>query len=124
MTKQHHIKVLSHNVNRNRVPIIDEIGSYCTACDEQYMSRSEYRRHLHGMHGIALPRLNRKRLQTNRDIIPDVNDKNNHCASCNRTHSSKTVYMRHLVKTHGMKKIAIKQEDVDEKINIRSAQTS
>ncbi|GAA5804758.1 hypothetical protein HPULCUR_010265 [Helicostylum pulchrum] len=71
----------STRVNRNGLPVIDEINNHCTACDRTYANRITYKSHLYGIHGITLPRLKRTALKINRDIIPDMNDKKNHCAS-------------------------------------------
>ncbi|GAA5814890.1 hypothetical protein MFLAVUS_008393 [Mucor flavus] len=125
----HHIKFgltksLSSRVNRNEIPVIDEINDFCTACDKEYACKASYRKHLFSIHGIALPRTGRNASHINHDIIPDMNDKRNHCASCNRTYSNKFTYKRHLASIHDMKKIGIKQEDANEKLNIRSVQTN
>ncbi|KAI9257769.1 hypothetical protein EDC94DRAFT_649851 [Helicostylum pulchrum] len=117
LTKYHRIKALLR-VNINEIPVIDKIGNHCTACNKIYGKRQGYKMHLYLIHGIILPKTNHKELRTNRNIIPDMNDKKNHCASCNKTYSSKASYMRHLATIHDTKKLEIKQEDVDEKINI------
>ncbi|KAI9264707.1 hypothetical protein EDC94DRAFT_693426 [Helicostylum pulchrum] len=118
LRKYHHVKSKSSIVNRNKIPVIDGIGNYCTAYDKIHRNRRGYKTHLYLIHGITLPKTNDKELSINRDIIPGMNDKNNHCDLCNRTYSNNGNYRRHLATVHETKKIEIKQEDVDEKINI------
>ncbi|KAI9271064.1 hypothetical protein EDC94DRAFT_645248 [Helicostylum pulchrum] len=130
LSRYHHVKSgrtksLSTRVNYNEKPVIDEINCVCPACDKKYATRETYKRHLYSIHSITLPKPNHKAPKNNRDIIPDMNYKNGHCTSCNRTYSDKSVYKRHLAEIHGMKKnIYIKQEDTNEKLNIRSVQTN
>ncbi|KAG2228449.1 hypothetical protein INT48_003140 [Thamnidium elegans] len=88
MSVYHHIKIrptklLLHRINRNDVPIIDEIGNHCTACDKirdiipdyennhfascnrTYSGKSNYRRHLATIH-------KRNKLETKQE---DTNEK-------------------------------------------------
>ncbi|KAI9265707.1 hypothetical protein EDC94DRAFT_668609 [Helicostylum pulchrum] len=128
-SKYHHIKIggtkpLPIRINCNTIPAIIELDIRCTACDKTYTNRSTYKYHLYTIHGITLPRLKRKAPQINRDIIPDMNVKKNYCASCNKTYSGKSVFMRHLAAIHDMREENIKQEDQNEKLNIRSVQTN
>ncbi|KAI8091530.1 hypothetical protein BDF21DRAFT_409619 [Thamnidium elegans] len=79
-------KVSSSCVNRNKVSIIDEIGTHCAACGKTYRSKLSYKSHIYRIHGIPLPKLRHRTLRINGNVIPDESDKNNYCASCNRTY--------------------------------------
>lgn len=91
------------NVNRNKIPIIDEISKHCTVCNKVYKSRDSYKLHLYKIHGISLPRLRPKAMQIEHDVIPDMNDKNNYCVSCKRTYSNRVLCTHHLSDIHNMK---------------------
>lgn len=61
MRRYHHIvarstESLSQHVNRNVVPVIDQVGNHCTACDKIYGDRISYKRLLYIIHGITLPK--------------------------------------------------------------------
>ncbi|GAA5810151.1 hypothetical protein MFLAVUS_003570 [Mucor flavus] len=121
--KSDQTKSTSSRVNRNEIPAIDEIDTFCTACNKIFVNRTTYKVHLYSIHDITLPIPSRRAPQINRDIIPDTNDKKNHCASCDKTYSRRTSYKRHLATVHDMRERNIKQEDQNEKLNIRSVQT-
>ncbi|KAI8076122.1 hypothetical protein BDF21DRAFT_474189 [Thamnidium elegans] len=135
MNKIHSIKPLEYfpgvddpnnhcTLSRRTEPVMDFLKKYCNVCDRTYKSLTTYRAHLCDVHGIVLPRPRKEALQTNRDIIPDILDKNDHCASCNRTYSDRRNYLRHLATLHNVKEVKIKQEDTEEKLNIRHVQTN
>lgn len=120
MSIYHDIKLpptetLPSDVNRDELPVIDEIGSYCTVCNETYKNRVSYKSHLCTIHGIYIPKPGfiKAPSRINPNIIPDMNNKDNYCASCHRTYSNRGGYRRHLVKVHIMKKLTIKQEDTN-----------
>lgn len=104
--------------NRDEIPVIDEVGNHCTSCDKVCGSRKRYRIHLDRIHDMKLPTRRHKTLKVNHNSVPDKEEKNNHCTLCNRTYTSKTSYLRHLGEVHHKKTLNIKQDDINEKLDI------
>ncbi|GAN06803.1 hypothetical protein MAM1_0136c06293 [Mucor ambiguus] len=114
-TLKRHNKYIHRHASPEAVPDVMDLNNYCNKCEQSYLDKSSYQRHLVIAHQISCAPSQEKE-----EAEPNINDPNFYCRSCDRTLSSKITFINHLFLIHSIRQHNLKTDGLQPDVNDRN----